>query len=383
MSEEIDHGRRRLLGTAAMTIAAMALSSIAVSKSWLPFTGTPGEALAENKRVVHQMTPAAVRLPIEGEMPSLGGATGWLNSPPLTAAGLRGKVVLIDIWTYSCINWLRTLPYVRAWAQKYKDQGLVVIGVHSPEFAFEHSVDNVRRAAKEMRVDYPIAIDSDYGIWRALKNEYWPALYFLDARGHIRHHQFGEGDYEQSERIIQQLLAEAGMGRTSHELASVDARGVEAAADWDSLTSEENYVGYERTENFASPGGAVLDKRRVYAAPARLRLNHWTLSGDWTMEKQAIVLNKANGRIAYRFHARDLHLVMGAAARGASVRFRVLIDGQPPGAAHGRDVDNQGNGTVTEPRLYQLIRQPKPIADRQFRIQFLDSGVEAFAFTFG
>ena len=345
--------------------------------------GAPIEALAEDTSVVQQMTPAAVQLPIEGELPSLGSATEWLNSPPLTAAGLRGKVVLIEFWTYTCINWLRQLPYVRAWAEKYKDQGLVVIGVHAPEFAFEKNLDNVRRAAKDLRVDYPIAIDNDHAIWRAFKNEYWPALYVVDAQGHIRHHQFGEGEYEQSERMIQQLLAEAGIGGIRHDLVSVDARGAEAAADWGSLKSPENYVGYERTENFASPGGAVLDKRRVYAAPARLRRNHWALSGDWTVEKQATVLNKANGRIAYRFHARDLHLVMGPAARGTSVRFRVLIDGQPPGAAHGIDVDDQGNGTVTEQRLYQLIRQPKPIADRQFEIEFLDSGVEAFAFTFG
>jgi len=301
----------------------------------------------------------------------------------LTASGLRGKVVLVDVWTYTCINWLRTLPYVRAWAEKYKNQGLVVIGVHAPEFAFEKNIDNVRRAAKEMKVNYPIAIDNDFAIWRALKNEYWPALYFVDARGKIRHHQFGEGEYEQSERIIQQLLAEAGTGGIGHELVSVDARGAEAAADWGSLKSPENYVGYERTENFASPGGAVLDKRRDYAVPARLRLNQWALSGDWTVQKQATVLNKVNGRIAYRFHARDLHLVMGPAAPGTSVRFRVLIDGQSPGAAHGIDVDDQGNGKVTEQRLYQLIRQPKPIADRLFEIEFLDSGVEAFAFTFG
>src|SRR6267378_1205898 len=343
----------------------------------------PLEAFADDKRVVQQMTPAAVQLPIEGELPSLGSATEWLNTQPLTAAGLRGKVVLIDFWTYSCINWLRSLPYVRAWAAKYKDQGLVVIGVHAPEFAFEKNLDNVRRAAKDMRVDYPIAIDNDHAIWRAFKNEYWPALYFVDAQGHIRHHHFGEGEYEQSEMIIQQLLAEAGVGGIAHQLVSVDARGAEAAADWGILKSPFNYVGYERTENFASPGGAVLDKRRVYAAPARLRLNHWALSGDWTVGKQATVLNKANGRIAYRFHARDLHLVMGPAARGTSVRFRVLIDGQPPGAAHGVDVDDQGNGTVTEQRLYQLIRQPKPVADRQFEIEFLDPGVEAFAFTFG
>jgi thiol-disulfide isomerase/thioredoxin len=346
-------------------------------------TGALMVAVAEERGVVQPMAPKAVQLRIEGGLPSLGSATEWLNSKPLTAAGLRGKVVLIDFWTYSCINWLRTLPHVRAWAEKYKDQGLVVIGVHAPEFEFEKNVDNVRRAAKDMRVDYPIAIDSDHAIWRAFKNDYWPALYFVDAQGHIRHHQFGEGEYEQSEKIIQQLLAEAGVGNISHDLVSVDARGAEAAADWDSLKSPENYVGYERTENFVSRDGAILDKRHVYTAPARLRLNHWALSGDWTVEKQVIVLNKANGRIAYHFHARDLHLVMGPAARGTSVRFRVLIDGQPPGAAHGIDVDDGGNGTVSEQRLYQLIRQPTPIADRQFEIEFLDSGVEAFSFTFG
>jgi thiol-disulfide isomerase/thioredoxin len=333
--------------------------------------------------VVQQTTSIAVQLPIEGDFPSLGGATEWLNSPPLTAAGLHGKVVLIDFCTYSCINWRRTLPYVRAWAEKYKDKGLVVIGVHTPEFEFEKNVDNVRQAVKDMRIDYPIAIDSNQAIWGAFNNEYWPALYFVDAQGHIRHHQFGEGEYEQSEKIIQQLLAEAGVGGIGREPASVDARGAEVAADWDDLKSPENYVGYERTENFASPGGAVLDKRSIYAAPARFELNDWALSGDWTMEKQSIVLNKANGRIAYRFHARDLHLVMGPATRGTSVRFRVLIDGKPPGAAHGTDVDDQGYGTVTQQRLYQLIRQPKPIADRQFEIEFLDSGVEAFSFTFG
>jgi thiol-disulfide isomerase/thioredoxin len=346
--------------------------------------GAPIETLAQDKRMmVHPMTSAVDQLPIEGELPTFDGATGWLNSPPLTAAGLRGKVVLIDVWTYTCINWLRTLPYVRAWAEKYKNQGLVVIGVHSPEFAFEKNVDNIRRAAKDMRVDYPIAIDSDFAIWRALKNQYWPALYIVDAQGRVRHHQFGEGGYDQSERIIQQLLSEAGNSGIGHDLVSVDARGAEVAADWSDLRSPENYVGYGRTENFASPGGAVLDKPRVYAAPAQLKLNHWALSGDWRMQKQATALNKPNGRIAYRFHARDLHLVMGPAASGTSVRFRVLIDRKPPGAAHGVDVDDQGNGTVTEQRMYQLIRQPKPIADRQFEIEFLDPGVEAFAFTFG
>ena len=329
------------------------------------------------------MKPVAAQLPVEGELPSLGGAIGWLNSQPLTPAGLRGKVILIDIWTYTCINWLRQLPYVRAWAEKYKDRGLVVIGVHSPEFAFEKNVENVRRAVADLKVDYPVAIDSDHAIWRAFNNEYWPALYFVDARGRIRHHQFGEGEYEQSERIIQQLLTEAGTGGVGHELVSVVARGLEAAADWGSLKSPEIYVGYGRTENFASPGGAALNTRRVYTAPAPLKLNHWALSGDWTVEEQAIVLNKADGRIAYCFHARDLNLVMGPAARGASVRFRVAIDRKPPGAAHGIDVDDRGNGRVAEQRLYQLIRQPKPIADRQFEIEFLDSGVEAYVFTFG
>ena len=342
----------------------------------------PIETLAADKSVMRQMTRAAVELPIEGELPSLGAANGWLNSPPLTAAGLRGKVVLIDVWTYTCINWLRSLPYVRAWAEKYKNHGLVVIGVHAPEFAFEKNIDNVRRAAQDMKINYPIAIDNTYAIWRALKNEYWPALYFVDARGKIRHHHFGEGKYEQSERIIQQLLSDAGNDGFDHKLVSADGRGAEAAADWANLKSPENYLGYERTENFASLG-AVLDKRRVYAAPMRLRLNHWTLSGDWTMEKQATVSNQANVRIVYRFHARDLHLVMGPRARGTSVRFRVLIDGKPPGAAHGIDVDHQGNGAVTEQRLYQLIRQPKPIAGRQFEIEFLDAGVEIYAFTFG
>jgi thiol-disulfide isomerase/thioredoxin len=345
--------------------------------------GASSDTVTEDGSMGQQMTPAAVQLPIEGEMPSLDGATTWLNSAPLSAAGLRGKVVLIDFWTYTCINWLRTLPYVRAWAEKYKDQGLVVIGVGTPEFEFEHSIENVRRSVKDMGITYPIAIDNDYAIWRAFDNNYWPALYFVDAKSHIRHHHFGEGDYEQSERVIQQLLAEAGRGSSDHSLVSVNGAGTEAAADWGSLKSPENYVGYERTEGFASPGGAAFDKPHIYNGPGRLGLNHWGLSGNWTVGRQATVLNQAKGRIVYRFHARDLHLVMGPVAPGASVRFRVLIDGQPPGAAHGLDVDAQGYGTVTEQRLYQLIRQPKPISDREFEIEFLDPGVAVFAFTFG
>src|SRR3954451_1566016 len=293
--------------------------------------------------------PAAVQLPVEGRMPSLDRATGWLNSPPLTAVDLRGHVVLINFWTYTCINWLRTLPYVRAWAEKYSDHGLVVIGVHTPEFDVEHDLDNVRRGAKDLRVTYPVAIDSNYGIWNAFGNRYWPAFYFVDAQGQIRHHHFGEGEYEQCEMILQQLLAEAGRGGIDQNLVSVDATGVEAAADWASLWSPENYLGYKRTENFASTNGAVLDTPQVYAAPTRLRLNHWALAGDWTVKPQSIVLNEAEGRIVYRFDARDLHLLMGPAGSGTPVRFRVRIDGQPPGAAYGTDVDEQGNGTVTEP----------------------------------
>ena len=336
-----------------------------------------------NQLLLAARHPAAVPLPIEGEMPSLGGATAWLNSPPLSAADLRGKVVLVDFWTYTCINWLRTLPYVRAWAEKYKEHGVVAIGVHTPEFSFEHDLENVRRAVQDMRVDYPIAIDNDYAIWDAFDNHYWPALYLVDAQGRIRAHQFGEGAYESSEMMIQQLLAEAGIGGIAPELVSVDARGPEVAADWADLRSPENYVGDARTENFASPGGAVLDQPRVYTAPTRFSLNEWALAGEWTVKREATALNRANGRIAYRFHARDLNLVMGPAARGTSVRFRVFIDGQAPGAAHGFDVDEQGNGMVSKQRLYQLIRQPKPIADRLFEIEFLDAGVEAFVFTFG
>ena len=367
---------------AGSALAAMAAGcSEATTNSNLKGTTVPSnEGVFTNKG---NTNTSDITLPIEGEMPSLDGATGWLNSPPLTPAFLRGKVVLVQFWTYTCINWRRSSPYVRAWAEKYKDQGLVVIGVHTPEFEFEKNLDNVRWAAGDMRVAYPVAVDSDSTIWSAFKNQYWPALYFVDAQGHIRHHQFGEGDYEQSERVIQQMLAEAGAGHPGHELVAVDARGAEAAADWDNLRSPENYVGYERTENFASPGGAQLDERRVYAAPAGLSLNQWALMGEWTMEKQATVLNKAGGRIAYRFHARDLHLIMGPATRGRSVRFRVLIDGESAGAEHGVDVDEEGNGTVTEQRMYQLIRQSKPITDRQFEIEFLDPGVEAFAFTFG
>ena len=354
----------------------------------------PVASFAGDTNVPQPMTPTGVQsaflhgllsgpLGEPSELASLDRANEWLNSPPLTASALRGKVVLIDFWTYTCINWLRTHPYVRAWADKYRDQGLVVVGVHAPEFSFEKDIGNLRSAVQARGIGYPVAVDNDHLIWRAFSNRYWPALYFVDAQGRVRHRHFGEGSYEQSEMIIQRLLAEAGTGRQTDDVVSVDAAGVEVAADWGSLKSPENYLGYQRTENFASPGGAALDTARTYELPARLRLNDWALSGDWVVSNEAVVLRKANGSIAYRFHARDLHLVMGPSAPGTPVRFRVRVDGQPPGAAHGIDVDEQGAGTVAEQRLYQLIRQPKPIADRQFEIEFLDPGAEAFAFTFG
>jgi thiol-disulfide isomerase/thioredoxin len=330
-----------------------------------------------------RVTTPAELLPSEGNVSSFDGAIGWLNSAPLTGAGLRGKVILVQFWTYTCINWLRTLPYVRGWAEKYKDQGLVVIGVHTPEFSFEHNVDNVVQAANDMRVDYPVAIDNDYAIWNAFANNYWPALYFVDAMGRIRHHYYGEGAYEESERVIQRLLSEAGANGIGPGLVTAVARGAEVAADWDDLGSPESYLGLARTENFASSGGVSRNNSRAYAAPTQLTINQWALVGNWTLENEAVVLNEVNGRIVYQFHARDLHLVMGPVTKGTSSRFRVLLDGLPPGAAHGFDVDDQGNGTVTEQRLYQLIRQPMPVAERRFEIEFLDSGLAAYAFTFG
>jgi thiol-disulfide isomerase/thioredoxin len=355
------HGRRRFLGMAALTLAA----------AWI----------ATRESVLQLITVEPFRGSGARDLASLGRATAWLNSAPLTAADLRGKVVLVDFYTYTCINWLRTLPYVRAWAAQYKDQGLVVIGVHTPEFSFEHDIDNVRRFANEMGIEYPVAIDNDRAIWNGFANHYWPALYFLDAAGHVRDHHFGEGKYEESETTIRQLLADAG-NRSDRRRVAVEAHGPEVAADWSSLKSPETYVGHRKAENFASPGGTT-DTLRTYELPARLRLNHWALSGQWTVTSEAAVLNAAGGRIAYRFQARDLHLILGPAARGTSVRFRVFIDGQPAGHAHGTDVDDNGYGRVSEQRLYQLIRQTGPIHDHQFEIEFLDSGVEAFAFTFG
>jgi thiol-disulfide isomerase/thioredoxin len=327
--------------------------------------------------------PVMAQLSARGHLPGFDGATGWLNSPPLTPADLRGKVVLVDFWTYTCINWLRTLAYVRAWAEKYGDRGLVVVGVHTPEFPFERDVDNVRQAAKDMTVDYPIALDSDYAVWRAFNNMYWPAVYIADAQGRIRHHQFGEGQYDECEWVVQRLLREAGAEDIGDDLVSVSPDGFEAQADWTTLRSPETYLGYEQAQSLASPDGVAFDEPRTYVAPDSLTLNQWALSGDWTIESRASVLNRADGRIAFRFHARDVHLVMSPRARDTSVPLRVLVDGEPPGDAHGLDVDEEGRGVVAQPRLYQLIRERGSITDRTFEITFLELGVEAYVFTFG
>jgi cytochrome c biogenesis protein CcdA/thiol-disulfide isomerase/thioredoxin len=322
-------------------------------------------------------------LPVEGELPPLSGAIQWLNSPPLTAQDLRGKVVLVDFWTYSCINCLRSLPYVKAWAQKYRDQGLVVIGVHAPEFAFERNVDNVKRATHDLGIDYPVAIDNNYAIWRAFGNQYWPAHYFVDAKGQIRFHHFGEGDYAHSEQVIQQLLAEAGHANAAAMVSDTAAKGVQMAADNIDMLSPETYVGYERAENFAGRGGESHDRVHAYAAPAQLALNNWGLAGAWNVGAEQATLAASTGTIVYRFHARDLHLVLGPGKDNKPVRFRVSIDGAAPGDAHGTDVKADGTGTVTEQRLYQLVRQTGDVKDRTFTIEFLDPGVEAYAFTFG
>jgi len=342
-------------------------------------TASLEQGLLDRLRPDAQPTGPAGALPTEGAAPSLSGAVEWINSPPLTMAQLRGKVVLIDFWTYSCINCLRTVPYVRAWAEKYKDQGLVVIGVHAPEFAFEKNLGNVRKAVKDLKIGYPVAVDNNYAIWRAFDNQYWPAHYFIDARGQIRHHHFGEGDYDQSEKVIQQLLAET--GRKASGLVAVDATGAQAASAGD-VRSPETYVGYDRAENFISRGGAVKDAAHVYAL-GQPQLNEWGLSGDWTITGEHAALNRPGGGIVYRFHARDLHLVLGPGPDGRPVRFRVTIDGKPPGPSHGVDTDADGRGIIASQRLYQLVRQAGDVSDRTFEIRFIDEGVQAFAFTFG
>jgi thiol-disulfide isomerase/thioredoxin len=326
-------------------------------------------------------TPAA--LPVEGTIPALAGAVEWLNSPPLNVDELRGKVVIVNFWTYSCINCLRTLPYLKTWSKKYQDQGLVVVGVHAPEFAFERSVGNVKRATRDLGIDYPVAIDNNYAIWRAFGNQYWPAFYVVDAQGRIRYHQFGEGKYDKSEQVIQQLLTEAGHSKPPATTGSAQASGTQVASDERDVLSGETYIGYKQSEGFVSPEKVLPDGVRTYTSPATISLNTWGLEGPWKIGAESAQLGSASGRIVYRFHARDLHLVLGPASDGKPIRFRVTIDGAAPGASHGTDVAADGSGTVDGERLYQLVRQTGPVRDRTFAIEFLDSGASAYAFTFG
>jgi hypothetical protein len=322
------------------------------------------------------------QLPVEGTLPAFDGATAWLNSATVTPADLAGHVVIASFGTYTCINWIRSLPYVRAWADKYANKGLEVIGIQTPEFEFEGELGNVERAIKEMDVGYPVVVDNDYAVWQAFHNHYWPALYFVDAEGRIRHHHFGEGEYEESEMVLQMLLREAG-AEVEQGLVRIVPHGVEAAADWYSLGSAETYLGYRQATGFVSPGGAVPDQSHVYSRPAELRRNQWALSGDWRLGEVPLFLDQPGGSISYRFHARDLHLVMGPPVHHPPIHFRVTLDGDPAGPAHGIDVEADGNGIADYQRMYQLVRQPGPIEDRLFSIEFLDRGAEAFVFTFG
>jgi thiol-disulfide isomerase/thioredoxin len=323
------------------------------------------------------------RLGDEGPMPALDGAIGWLNSAPLNRKSLRGKVVLVNFWTYTCINSLRPLPYVRSWAAKYKDAGLVVIGAHTPEFSFEHEPMNVENAVRKLNVTFPVAIDSDYRIWRSFNNEAWPAQYLVDAKGRIRYHHFGEGDYGDIERVIQQLLKENGAAGLASDTTSVTGVGIEAAPDWTDERSPETYIGYRQAHNFASPEKLHKDSIQLFTAPANPSLNHWGLIGSWNVNAESAVLQAVHGGILFRFHSRDLHLVLAPAKDAKPVRFVIRLDGAAPGENCGVDTSADGSGEIREPRLYQLIRQKGPIVDRTFEIEFLDPGVQALDFTFG
>ena len=381
---------RRGLGVAViMGVVAIALGWDTNLLTKFSFTNTGKAeqrligALGSGRPVLAAMPAEGSPLQDEGPMPTLPGGVEWLNSAPLKNDSLRGKVVLIDFWTYSCINCLRALPYVEAWAAKYKDAGLIVIGVHTPEFAFEKERANVQKAVRDLGITYPVAIDSDYKIWQAFNNEYWPAHYFIDGKGRIRYHHFGEGEYGESERVIQQLLKENGAAELNGEMVSVSASGAEAAASNGDVHSPETYIGYHRAEHFASPEKLDQDSRKTYSAPARPSLNEWGLSGSWTVGAESAVLQSAPGKIVFRFHARDIHLVLGPKKNGRPIRFRVKLDGTAPGDDRGVDTDADGTGEVREHRLYQLIRQKGRVEDRTFEIEFLDPGVQAFAFTFG
>ena len=342
----------------------------------------PSRASSLLRSIVHPRPDDPFELPVEGRLASFAGATGWLNSQPLTPDGLRGRVVAVDFWTYTCVNWLRTLPYIRAWHAKYADKGLTVVGVHTPEFGFEHNIDNVIPHVRDFDVEYPVALDNDYGVWRAFANHFWPALYIADTEGRIRYHHFGEGEYAMSEMVIQQLLMDAGAEDIDPEFVDVEPRGLEVAAEWRTVQSPETYLGYGQATGFAQEGSAAFDEANVYDL-VPLRLNQWALGGTWTVARPAAASNDPGARIAFRFHARDLNLVMGPVTPGSSIRFRVSLDGQPATEARGSDVDAAGAGTVREQRTYQLIRQRGAIADRTFEIEFLDAGAEAYCFTFG
>ena len=339
----------------------------------------PANLAAMEERVAN----AQPALADEGAMPDLGGATGWLNSAPLSAKSLRGKVVLVDFWTYTCINSLRPLPYVKGWAAKYKDAGLVVIGVHTPEFSFEHEPVNVERAVRDLMVNYPVAMDSNYRIWEAFHNDYWPAQYIVDAKGRIRHHHFGEGDYDEVERVIQQLLKENGASGLDGDLVSVNGQGVEAAPDFAHEESPESYLGYRQAERFASPERFAKGSPKTYNAPAKPSLNQWGLSGSWTVGPEAVVLQSAPGKVIFRFHSRDLNLILAPGKDGRPIHFKVTLDGVGPGDDCGSDSSPDGTGVIREPRLYQLIRQKEGIQDRTFEIEFQEGGAQALDFTFG
>jgi cytochrome c biogenesis protein CcdA/thiol-disulfide isomerase/thioredoxin len=379
---------RRALGVlvlAGVAVIAFGLDTGFLARVSLASTSRFEQGLVDKFRPAKAIKTVAVAgsdLPIEGTMPELSGATGWLNTPPLTREALRGKVVMVDFWTYSCINCLRALPYIRAWAAKYQDHGLVVLGVHAPEFAFEKDPANVKKAVESMGVTYPVALDSNLAIWQAFNNQYWPAHYFIDAQGRIRAHHFGEGEYDKSERIIQTLLKEAGTKDVPGGIVDPDAKGALAAADGNNMESPETYLGYGRGTNFAS-NTPQPDKIATYKTPYPLGPNQWGLTGRWTIGEEKSVSAAAGAKITFYFHARDLHLVLGPGAGNKPVRFKVTMDGQPLDAAHGVDTDEAGNGTVTGQRLYQLIRQQGAIDNHTFSIEFLDPGVEAYAFTFG
>ena len=367
-------------GAPGGSMMAMSNSTMAMSNSTMAMSNSKGDGHA----MMMSAAKPAGNLPIEGEIPSFAGATLWLNSPPLTPESLRGKVVMVDFWTYSCINCLRALPYVESWYEKYKDHGLVVIGVHAPEFAFEKDPNNVRRAVADLKITYPVALDNDYAIWQAFNNQYWPAHYFIDATGRIRAHHFGEGNYDESEQIIRTLLTEAGQSNLPPPgMGQTKAVGVQAPPDEAHDQSPETYVGYRRADNFASPGGFTQDQTHHYATPAALKLNQWALAGSWNVDPEKAVLGASGGKIEFRFYARDLHLVLGPRSDGKPVHFRVTLDGAAPGANHGADTDSSGAGIIDGQRLYQLIRQSGDVGEHVFSIEFLDPGVQAYSFTFG